>query len=149
MTTSGAQLFFTVRWRPLNSVVRSQLFSLGYDAYRLASRIGINLTFMRPPLLESVLATLRSEHDGYQSIRGHEERAMAFVICRRPCPRNALLRCLSLADPLAADFFDAGLAFGMFSGGGIWDRRVRRLALGLHGTLAAQRPLPARRLPRR
>src|SRR6516165_10473535 len=82
-------------------------------------------------------------------MRPYEERAVEFIFDRRTSPRNAIFCCLSDAVATAADFLDAGRAFGMCSGGWIRHRRIRWLALGLHGVCAVQRPLPARRQARR
>src|SRR5215813_1325718 len=74
---------------------------------------------------------------------------MAFILSRRPSPWNALFRCVSNADVVAADVFDAGRAFRILSGSWLWHRLIGRLALGLHGARAAQWPLPARCQARR
>src|SRR6516165_2383606 len=63
--------------------------------------------------------------------------AMAFLVYLRPSPRNAIFCRLSDADSAAAEFFDAGRALGIFSGGRIRHRCIRQLALGLHGAPAA------------
>jgi len=72
-----------------------------------------------------------------REVRPYGEKAMAFVLDQRPSPRNAIFCRLADADAAAAEFLDARRARRMFPGGRIRHRRIRPLALDLHGAPAA------------
>src|SRR5215475_329302 len=101
-----------------------------------------------PRLAPSDRARQAAESDLQPGSRGagaYGERALVFVLYRRRPPRNVVFCRLSDADTAATHFFDTGRALGIFPGGRIRHRRIRLLALGLHGGPAAQGPSPARR----
>src|SRR5262245_58636306 len=71
-------------------------------------------------------------------IRRYEQSAVVFTLDLRPFAWDAVLRRLPDADAVAADLPGARRGLGLFDRGGLRHRRIRPLALGLHGTPAAR-----------
>ena len=84
-----------------------------------------------------LLTTRCAQHDGYQSTPSDNKRTLAFIFDLRPFARNAIFCRLPDADAAAAEFLDARRARRLFPSGRIRHRRIRSVALGLHGTPAA------------
>src|SRR5262245_1152812 len=70
---------------------------------------------------------------------------MAFTLYLRPPPWSAAFCGVAYAVAAAPELFNAGRALGIFSGGRLWHRRIRPLALGLYGASDAKGAPPAHR----